>query len=254
MRRPASSALTAFSAVCLAMTLASCGSPGSAPTTGSPAGTATATASTSADATATATETTTTTAAPATGTAAPPAEGWKTFTAKDGSLAFDYPADWTIKDPAGQTPQGGGVFVEVSKPDGKSMATLRTNMVTGAECTKKTPYGVLDSQPLPALAQNGQTPRFTFESRTDPDVADPMKSSVFAYGITAAPEPTGPTACPIAHFFGWPPSGAMFGGAYNPFDTSPGNEPHVDTPEAYKETTEYKNVRQMITSLRPASR
>lgn len=251
MRRPASSALTAFSAVCLAMTLASCGSPGSAPATSSPGGTATAT--TTADATATATETTTA-GATATGTATPPAEGWKTFTTTDGSLAFDYPADWTIKDPAGQTPQGGGVFVEVSKPDGKSMATLRTNMVTGAECTKKTPYGVLDSQPLPALAQNGQTPRFTFESRSDPDVADPTKSSVFAYGITAAPEPTGPTACPIAHFFGWPPSGAMFGGAYNPFDTSPGNEPHVDTPQAYTETTEYKNVRQMITSLRPANK
>src|SRR5688572_5547741 len=130
MRRPASSALTAFTAVCLAMTLASCGSPGSAPATTPPAGTATSTddatgtATSTADATATATETTAA-AAPTTGTATPPAAGWKTFTAKDGSLAFDYPADWTIKDPAGQTPQGGGVFVEVSKPDGKPMASLR---------------------------------------------------------------------------------------------------------------------------------
>ena len=33
--------------------------------------------------------------------------------------------------------------------------------------------------------------------------------------------------------FTWPPSGASFGGVYNPFDTSPGNEPFVDTPEAY---------------------
>ena len=242
MRRPAST-LTAISVACLAMTLASCGSPGSAPATSSPAISSTA---------GTATATGTTTSTPAASTTSP-AEGWKTFTTTDGSLAFDYPADWTIKDPAGQTPQGGGVFVEVSKPDGKSMATLRTNMVTGAECTKKTPYSVLDSQPLPALAYNGQTPRFTFESRSDPEVNDPMKSPVFAYGITAAPEPTGPTACPIAHFFGWPPSGAMFGGVYNPFDTSPGNEPHVDTPEVYRETAEYKNVRQMITSLRPAS-
>jgi hypothetical protein len=79
-----------------------------------------------------------------------------------------------------------------------------------------------------------------------------MKATVLAYGITSAPEPTGPEACPIAHFFSWPPSGAMFGGVYNPFDTSPGNEPHVDTPEAYKETAEYKNIRRMITSLRPA--
>lgn len=253
MRRSASSIGTVFSAVWLAMALASCGSPGSAPATSSPAESPTAGATGTATASPTALETTAT-AAPTTGTATAPAEGWKTFTTQDGSLAFDYPADWTIKDPAGQLPQGGGAFVEVSKPDGKPMATLRTNMVTGAECTKKTPYGVLDSQPLPALEQNGITPRFTFESRTDPEVTDPLKSSIFAYGITAAPEPTGPTACPIAHFFSWPPSGAMFGGAYNPFDTSPGNEPHVDTPQAYKETTEYKNVRKMITSLRPASK
>jgi hypothetical protein len=43
----------------------------------------------------------------------------------------------------------------------------------------------------------------------------------------------------------------MFGGVYNPFDTTPGNPPNVDTPQAYMETTEYKNVRAMITSLRP---
>jgi hypothetical protein len=229
------------------MSLASCGSPGSAPSTGSPGEAPTAAAS------ATATGSATPTASEATTAATTPAEGWKTFTAKDGSLAFDYPADWTIKDPAGEAPPGGGVVVEVSKPDGKSMATLRTNLITGAECFKEQPYGLLDSKPLPALAQNGQTPRFTFESRTNPEETDPAKSSVFAYGITAAPEPTGPGACPLALFFMWPPSGAAFAGVYNPFDTSPGNEPHVDTPEAYKETTEYKNVRQMITSLRPAS-
>lgn len=246
MRRSASSAVTAISGMCLALMLASCGASPSAPATTSPqveAPTATASSPATASPTTTASEAPTTT----------PAEGWKTFTTKDGSLAFDYPADWTIKDPAGQAPAGGGVFVEVSKADGKAMATLRTNMVTGAECTKKMPYGMLDSQPLPALAQDGKTPRFTFESRMDPDAKDPLKANIFAYGITSAPEPTGTEACPIFHFFNWPPSGAMFGGVYNPFDTSPGNEPHVDTPEAYKETTEYKNVRKMITSLRPAS-
>jgi hypothetical protein len=246
MRRSASSAVAAISGMCLALMLASCGPSPSVPATTSPAvesPTATATSPATASPTTTASEAPTTT----------PAEGWKTFTTKDGSLAFDYPADWTIKDPAGQAPVGGGAFVEVSKPDGKIMATLRTNMVTGAECTKKMPYGMLDSQPLPALAQDGKTPRFTFESRMDPEATDPMKANVFAYGITSAPEPTGAKACPIFHFFTWPPSGAMFGGVYNPFDTSPGNEPHVDTPEAYKETTEYKNVRKMITSLRPAS-
>ncbi|WP_306921237.1 hypothetical protein [Arthrobacter globiformis] len=179
-------------------------------------------------------------------------EGWKTFTTSDGKLAFDLPSEWTVKDPAGQTPPGGGVFVEVRNPAGKSMATLRTNMVVGAECLKKQPYGMYDSEPLPALKQSGSTPRFTFESRQDDTATDPAKTTMLAYGITSAPEPTGPTACPIAHFFSWPPSGAMFGGVYNPFDTTPGNPPNVDTPEAYTETPEYKNIRAMITSLRPA--
>lgn len=189
--------------------------------------------------------------ATASGSATLPA-GWKTFTTSDGKLSFDLPAEWSIKDPAGAVPQGGGVFVEVRNPAGKSMATLRTNMVTGAECTTKQPYGMLDSEPLPALKQSGSTPRFTFESRQDNTATDPAKMTVLAYGITSSPEPTGPTACPIFHFFTWPPSGAMFGGVYNPFDTTPGNPPHVDTPEAYMGTPEYKNIRAMITSLRPA--
>ncbi|CAH0273056.1 hypothetical protein SRABI83_03703 [Arthrobacter sp. Bi83] len=246
MRRSASasSAVTVFSGVCVALLLASCGSPASAPPTTSPAG-GSPTASASASATSSPSAT------PSAG-ATTPAEGWKTFTTTDGSLSFDYPADWTIKDPAGQTPAGGGAFVEVSKANGKSMATLRTNVVTGAECTKKQPYGMLDSQPLPALAQAGKTPRFAFESRMDPEATDPTKANILAYGITSAPEPTGTEACPIFHFFTWPPSGAMFGGVYNPFDTTPGNEPFVDTPEAYKETAEYRDIRKMITSLRPA--
>jgi hypothetical protein len=141
--------------------------------------------------------------------------------------------------------------VEIRTPAGKLMATLRTNMVVGAECLGKQQYNMYDSGPLPALKQPSGTPRFTFESRQDDTATDPVKMTTFAYGITSAPEPSGPLACPMAHFFSWPPSGAMFGGVYNPFDTTPGNPPNVDTPQAYMETTEYKNVRAMITSLRP---
>ena len=89
--------------------------------------------------------TATATDSPASATATPSAtlpEGWKTFTTSDGTLAFDLPSEWSVRDPAGQTPQGGGVFVEIRNPAGKSMATLRTNMVVGAECFKKQPYGM----------------------------------------------------------------------------------------------------------------
>ena len=230
--------------------LAGCGAPASPGGGGSAAPETSATS----DA-ATASGTATATDSPASATATPSAtlpEGWKTFTTSDGTLAFDLPSEWIIKDPAGETPQGGGVFVEVRTPAGKSMATLRTNMVTGAECTKKQPYAMYESEPLPALKHSGSTPRFSFESLQGETVTDPAKMTLLAYGITSAPEPTGPTACPIAHFFGWPPSGAMFGGVYDPFDTTPGNPPHIDTPQAYMETPEYKNIRGMITSLRPA--
>jgi hypothetical protein len=108
-----------------------------------------------------------------------------------------------------------------------------------------------DSELLPALALRNTMPRFTFETRQDPTATDPKRMMIAAYGITSSPEPTGKTACPIFHFFTWPPSGAMFGGVYDPFDTTPGNAPHVDTPEAYRDTPEYKDIRAMITSLRP---
>jgi hypothetical protein len=225
--------------VCAAALLAGCGStgapsasptssPSAAPTTGTP-----------------------TTGTPPAGASS--ASGWKSFTTSDGQLLFDYRSDWAIKDRGAEAPSG-GAFVEVQSAAGKPLATLRTNVVTGSECTRKTPYAVLDSDPVPALEQQGVTPRFVFESRLDPSETDPMKMSVLAYGITSAPAPTGPDACPIFHFFTWPPSGAAFGGAYNPFDTTPGNPPNVDTPEAYKETAEYQDIKKMITSLRPAGK
>lgn len=241
MRRVATFA-TAFSAFCAAAVLAGCGTPAAAPATGSPpAETSPATATTSASPSA------------ATSPAVTAPAGWKTFTTADGSLAFDYPESWTIKDPAGQ-PAEGGAFVELVSDYGKTMATLRTNMVTGAECTEKFPFMMYDSEPVPALAQDGVAPRFVYEGRTDPDTSDPAESLTLAYGLTSAPEPTGDTACPIFHFFTWPPSGAMFGGVYDPFDTTPGGPMHVDTPEVYMDTTEYKYVKQAITSLRPAGK
>jgi hypothetical protein len=184
-------------------------------------------------------------------TPAPTAADWQTFKTPDGKLQFDYPAEWTVKDRSAEAGSG-AVFLEVLRSDGKSLATLRTNVVTGSECPQRIPYSVLDTVPVPALAQQGVTPNFIFELRLYPAEKDPAKANVMAYGITSAPKPSGPDACPIFHFFTWPPSGASFGGVYNPFDTSPGNEPHVDTPEAYLNTSEYQDIKKMLTSLRPA--
>lgn len=186
-----------------------------------------------------------------------PSSGWKTFTTTDGGLAFDYPAGWTVKDPGGAL---GGEFVDVLNAEGKPMAGLRTNIVTGSECVGKTPYEVYDSEPMMALAESGGAdggvPRYVFESRGDDPDAVATRSTIAAYGITMVPEETGDLACPMFHLFLWPPSGAFFGGTYNPENNAtPGDAalPYLEKARLYAATPEYQDIRKMITSLRPGS-
>ena len=209
----------------------------------------------------TASETTPGTTTPATS----PAEGgppslslWKTFTTSDGTLSFDYPATWVVRDPAGQAPLG-GEFVDVVNAAGKQMAALRTNIVTGAECGDQQPYLLIDSQPMQALAEPGAAdqspPRYVFEARGDFGAAEASPPTYASYGITMMPEETGPTSCPMFQLFLWPPSGALFGQAYDPGkNTTPGDPglPYLEKAKLYASTAEYQDVRKMITSLRPA--
>lgn len=203
------------------------------------------------------------TAAPPTtsGTAPPtegtPSSGWKTFTTTDGNFSFDYPAGWTVKDPGGAL---GGEFVDVLNAEGKPMAGLRTNIVTGAECIGKSPFQVYDSEPMVALGEaggaDGGVPRYVFESRGDDPDAVATKSTIAAYGITMVPEESGDLACPMFHLFLWPPSGAFFGGTYNPENNAtPGDAalPYLEKAKLYAATPEYQDVRKMITSLRPGT-
>ncbi|MGO4193491.1 hypothetical protein AB4Y67_17730 [Arthrobacter sp. YAF17] len=204
-----------------------------------------------------------TTAPPTTSGAAPsasptegtPSSGWKTFTTTDGALSFDYPAGWTVKDPGGAL---GGEFVDVLNAGGNPLAGLRTNIVTGAECVGKSPYQVYDTEPMVALAEgggaDGGVPRYVFESRGDDPDAVATKSTIAAYGITMIPEESGDLACPMFHLFLWPPSGAFFGGTYNPENNAtPGDAalPYLEKAKLYASTPEYQDIRKMITSLRP---
>jgi hypothetical protein len=55
--------------------------------------------------------------------------------------------------------------------------------------------------------------------------------------------------------FLWPPSGAMFGAAYNPgANATPGDPslPYLQKAKLYASTAEYQEIRKMITSLRAA--
>lgn len=232
--RPGSAAAAA---ACLAVLLAACGPP---PAAGGPAA-----------------------EPPPSGTSprglpSPTASGWKTFTTPDRDLTFDYPGDWTIKDPRGKSPLG-GAFAEVLNAAGKPMAVLETRIVTGSECVQKYPFAVLDSEPMTALAEKGvaddNAPRFMFEARGDAQAPARTAETIAAYGITMLPEETGTLACPIFLLFRWPPSGAMFGAGYDPANNStPGDPslPYWEKAKLYVETGEYRNIRRMITSLRPA--
>ncbi|MEV7573381.1 hypothetical protein AB0P28_09820 [Pseudarthrobacter sp. NPDC089323] len=225
---------------------------GCGPQAGPPAASPTTTAA-SASPTPSATSSPTETASPAPATTT--RGSLKTFTTADGQLAFDLPATWSVRDPAGELPEGGGAFAEVTNEAGRPMATLRTNMATGSTCLEKYPYEVLESQELPALAQDGETPRFIYETRGNTATPGPADTPAAAYGIVSVPAPTGEMACPMFHFFTWPPTAAMFGAFYNPENNrTPGAEslPYLEQARRYMDTTEYQNIRRMITSLRPA--
>lgn len=253
MRRPASSAAGVPAIVLSALLLTGCGpQPGTLTPTGSPGGSA---ASAAATPTATETAVPTSTGAPAATSPAPPSESWKSFTTADGQLTFDLPKDWSVRDPAGELPEGGGAFAEVTNQAGRPLATLRTNMATGSTCMERYPYSVLERQELLALAQNGPAPWFTFETRGNDAMPGPANTPAAAYGIASVPPPTGDSACAIFHFFTWPPTAAMFGAFFSPENNvTPGAEslPYLEQAKKYGQTDEYQDIKRMITSLRPA--
>lgn len=233
--------------ILVAVVLAGCGPQAGPPTATTPAATTTAPV----------TSTARSPSATSTASVKPPAEAtaWMTFTTADGELAFDLPAEWGVRDPAGELPDGGGAFAEVTNEAGRPLATLRTNMATGSTCLDKYPYSEFESQEMPALAQDGEVPRYVFETRGDATTPGPADTPAAAYGITTVPAPTGDSACPIFHFFTWPPTAAMFGAFYNPENNrTPGAEslPYLEQARKYMDTTEYQDIRRMITSLRPA--
>ena len=135
------------------------------------------------------------------------------------------------------------------------------DIVKGGGVRRQNPLrGTFDSEPMVALTKSkntvGGAPRRVFEESPGDD-ADPVatQSTIAAYGITMVPEESGDMACPMFHLFLWPPSGAFFGGTYNPeYNETPGDPalPYLEKAKLYASTPEYQDVRTMITSLRPA--
>ena len=251
MRSPAASGAVVPTVLLTALLLAGCGPQAGPPTTSaSPSSTVT-----SATATPTTTPMPTADGTPTATATAPASESWTSFTTADGELTFDLPSAWSVRDPAGELPEGGGAFAEVTNEAGRPLATLRTNMATGSTCMERYPYSVLESEELPALAQNGTAPRYIYETRGSDAAPGPADTPAAAYGIQTSALPTGDSACPIFHFFTWPPTAAMFGAFFSPENNvTPGSEslPYLEQAKKYAETDEYQDIKRMITSLRPA--
>ena len=258
MRPPISPRLAAPAAILVACLMAGCGQPAAPPAPSQNASDLP--ASVTASAVPNATVPPGSTSAPeetkepqATGAPARTAV-WTSYTTTDG-LTFDHPAAWSVEDPAGELAEGGGTFAEITNAAGKPLATLRTNMATGSTCLDRFPYAVLDSQDMTALTLKGATPRFIFETRGTPEDPGPANTPAAAYGITSGPPPSGDSACAIFHFFTWPPNAAMFGAFYNPENNkTPGDASltYLEKAKIYTETDEYRDIKRMITSLRPA--
>lgn len=250
MRRSAWSGVAVSAALLFAVMLAGCGQ-----TAGPPASGTASDPITPITTTVTPGQTPSSGGIPSATEAAAASEVWTQYTTADGQLTFDLPSIWMVRDPAGELAEGGGAFAEITNGAGKPLATLRTNMVTGSTCAQRYPYSVLESQELPALTQDGAMPRYVFETRGNATDSGSANTPRAAYGIVTGTAATGDSACPIFHFFNWPPSGAMFGAFYNPENNeTPGDAslPYLEKAKKYAETAEYLNIKRMITSLRPA--
>ncbi|MET4145033.1 hypothetical protein ABIB45_001944 [Arthrobacter sp. UYCo732] len=207
MRRPAPFGRAIPATFLVAFLLTACAPQAAPPSTGNPSSTVPC---------ATATATGTATAAPGATATAPGSAPWRVHTTADGQLAFDLPAAWSVREPAGELPAGGGVFAEVTNQAGKPLASLRTNLATGSTCMERHPYSVLESQELPALAHNGTAPRYIFETRGNDAAPGPADTPAAAYGMKTSALPTGDSACAIFQFFTWPPTAAICGAFYSP--------------------------------------
>jgi hypothetical protein len=118
-----------------------------------------------------------------TATATSPASAaWTSFTTADGEPTFDLPAAWSVRDPAGELPAGGGAFAEVTNrqasrwlPPDQHGHRLHLH--------GRYPYSVRESQELPALAQGGAAPVYIFKTRRDDAMSGLVDTRAAAYGI-----------------------------------------------------------------------
>ena len=168
---PVKAVLSGISLVAGAVLLAACSAPQAAapgwtakpdPSAPAASGTASPADGAGAGATAAAPAGSATASAPASGEpqAVPTATSWKTFSDPAKTVSFDLPADWIAQSVAPE--EGvltGGLKIDVKKPDGTFMASLRTGLPpSSVDCpdSAQRPYTVISSVPFDLAAQGGE--------------------------------------------------------------------------------------------------
>lgn len=193
-------------------------------------------------------------------TPVPPAERWKTFTSGTGKISFDYPARWTVTTPPGAA-AAPAVDVDVADEAGLVVASLHYGPSggIGGACQGPVPYKVLDSVelalPYNQAAADTITPRFTFRALLE------TGRVTASYGITSSAAGKDGTTCMFYNVVSGPPESPLYSFA-DAFQVNAGGSaevggrkgaktfPSLEAARAYMGTSEYRNAKRMITSLK----
>jgi hypothetical protein len=187
---------------------------------------------------------------------APPAQAWKRFVSADGSISFEFPAEWSVQQPQTTNPDYPAVDAVVKDQTGKQMASLHFGAPggIGGGCANRVPYAVLDSVelalPYNAAASDVITPRFTFRALLEGDKV------TASYGITSSTAGVDGKSCMFYNVVSGPTESQLYSFA-DTFQVNAGSAGTANTKtfgsleeaRAYMQTPEYLNVKRMITSL-----
>ena len=178
--------------------------------------------------------------------AAPPREGptssasarqWASYTTTDGSLRFEHPTDWDVRElPALANDPAGGVSLEVLDDGGRVLARLDTGIITDLSCTQPAEpasYVEYESVPMPELeSKQGSDQRFVYRSLA-PSGSEAAQAT---YAVVSGQQQD--AQCGLFDFFTLTESsGGRFAGEYA--DSSGGSqeaEAYLEGVSRYRET------------------
>ncbi|KAD3515125.1 hypothetical protein GD627_12555 [Arthrobacter yangruifuii] len=176
---------------------------------------------------------------------------WSSYTTADGSLRFEHPPEWDVRElPALANDPAGGVSLQVVDAGGRVLAELDTGIITDLSCTdpaEPAAYVEYESIPMPDLdSKQGSEQRFVYRS-LGPSGG---RAAQATYAVVSGQQPAG--QCGLFDFFTLTESsGGRFAGEFAD-SAGASQEEYLEGASRYRETQEYRDLREMLTSLRNA--